>query len=127
MWLKLCGTAVLCVVAILLVKSVRGEALPLQWTGMIVLFGATLLMWQPVLSWVGELCEVSGVGEKTQLLLKGLGVSVLTQLCADLCKQSGEAQLASSVEGAGKAELLLLCLPLMRDLAESARQLLGGI
>ena len=58
------------------------------------------------------------------LLLKGLGVVTLTQLCADMCRQSGESSLAGGVELAGKAELLLLCLPYMERLTETAIQLL---
>lgn len=126
MWLKLCGGALLCVVAILLIKGARGDALPLQWTGMLVLGGASLVLWQPVLVWLGELCRAHGLGETTVLLFKGLGVGVLTQLCADLCRQSGEGSLANSVEMAGRAELLLLCLPMLRELVELSQRLLGG-
>ncbi len=127
MWLKLCGGALLCAVAVLLVKSAKGDALPLQWTGILVLCGASLALWQPVLSWLGELCGAFGLGETTELLFKGLGVGVLTQLCADLCRQSGEGSLASGVEMAGKAELLLLCLPMLRELVEVAEGLLGAL
>lgn len=127
MWLKLCGGAILCVVAVLLVKGVRGDVLPLQWTGMLVLMGASLSMWQPVLAWLGELCQAYGLGEATILLFKGLGVGVLTQLCADLCRQSGEANLASGVEMAGRAEILLLCLPMLRELVELAEKLLATV
>ncbi len=125
MWLKICGGALLCCIAILLLKSTKGEILPLQWTGTIVLGGAALLLWQPVLAWVSELCTVHGVGDTAQLLLKGLGVAVLTQLCADLCRQSSEAMLANSVEHAGRAEILLLCLPLLQDVVETAQLLLA--
>ena len=126
MWLKVCGAALLCAVAALLIRQTRGEAMPLEWTGTLVLFGATLALWQPVLGWVGEICAQHGVGEWGKLMLKGLGVSVLTQLCSELCRQCGEASLAGGVEGAGKAELLLLCLPLLKELLSTAQGLLGG-
>ena len=127
MWLKICGGALLCAVAIVLLKSAKGEVLPLQWTGTVVLCGAGLLLWQPVLVWLGELCTSCDVGEQAELLLKGLGVAVLTQLCADLCRQSAENALANSVEMAGRAELLLLCLPLLKELVQTAQTLLVGI
>lgn len=127
MWLKICGGALLCAVAIILLKSTKGEALPLQWSGTVVLCGAALLLWQPVLLWLGELCEASGVGKEAELLFKGLGVAVLTQICADLCRQSAEAALANSVEMAGRAELLLLCLPQLKELLQTAQTLLVGI
>ncbi len=127
MWLKICGGALLCAVAIVLLKSTKGEVLPLQWSGTVVLCGAALLLWQPVLLWLGELCQISGVSQEAELLLKGLGVAVLTQICADLCRQSAEAALANSVEMAGRAELLLLCLPLLKELVETAQALLVGV
>lgn len=101
--------------------------MPLQWTGTIVLTGAALLMLSPVITWVGELCEGQGVSELTGLMIKGLGVAMLTQFCADLCRQSGEASLANSVELAGKAELLLLCLPMLRDLIDLSQGMLEGM
>ena len=127
MWLKICGGALLLAVAVVLVRSARGEILPLQWTATILLFGASLSMLTPVLLWVGELCQAGGMGEMGTLLLRGLGVAILTQLCSDLCRQSGEAMLASGVEMAGRAELLLLCLPYLKDLLETATRLLGGV
>ncbi len=126
MWLKLCGGALLCAVAFVLLKSVKGEVLPLQWAATVLFGGATLLLWQPVLAWLGELCTAHGVNEMSSVMLKGLGVAVLTQLCADLCRQTGETTLASSVETAGRAELLLLCLPMLKDLVITAELLLGG-
>lgn len=127
MWFKICGGALLCAVAILLIKSTGGTILPLQWTGSAMLTGAALLMLAPLLAWVSDLCQAAGLGERAALLFKGLGVALLTQLCADLCRQSGEGQLASGVELAGKAELLLLCLSPLKQLFELASQLLGGI
>lgn len=127
MWFKICGGALLCLVAILLIKSAGGATLPLQWTGTLILVSASLMMLAPVLSWVGELCESVGVGESASLLFRGLGVAFLTQICADFCRQSGEGQLAGSVELAGKAELLLLCLPQLKELFELAAGMLGGM
>ncbi len=126
MWLKLCGGALLCAVAILLLKGTGAVSWPLQWGGQILLIGAALLMLQPMFAYLGELCEARGMGESASLLLRGLGVALLTQFCADLCRTSGENVLAGSVELAGKAELLLLCLPQLQELVKVAEQLLGG-
>lgn len=124
MWLKLCGGALICAIAVLLIKSAGGVTLPLQWTGTVALVGASLLMLSPVLAWVEELCAQNGMGELCALLLKGLGVAMLTQICAEMCRQSGEGVLAGGVEMAGKAELLLLCLPYLKRLVDTAEQLL---
>jgi hypothetical protein len=127
MWFKICGGAVLLAVAILLIKSTGGTVVPLQWTGNVILAGAALLMLAPVMAWVSDLCRAVGVGESAALLFKGLGVALLTQLCADFCRQSGEGQLAGGVELAGKAELLLLCLPPLKELFALAARMLEGL
>ena len=127
MWLRLCGGALLCAIAIVLLKSAGNTVIPLQWTATVVLTGASLLMLSPVIAWINDLCREQGMSELSALMIKGLGVALLTQFCADLCRQSGEASLAGSVELAGKAELLLLCLPILRDLTDMARNLLDGI
>ena len=83
MWLRLCGGALLCAVAIVLLKSAGGNVLPLQWTGTVVLTGASLLMLAPVIAWVGELCEGQGMGEMASLMLKGLGTLPYNQITSD--------------------------------------------
>jgi stage III sporulation protein AD len=123
---KVCGGALLCVAAILFLKGARGDVWPLEWAGTLLLCGAALSLLAPIVSYLGELCALAGVGEMASLLLRGLGVALLTQLSSDLCRQCGEAALAGGVELAGKAELLLLCLPQLKGLVEAATGLLSN-
>lgn len=127
-WLKLCGAALLCVVSIVVIRQLhRDGALPLQWLG-VLLFGVAVLgMMQPLVSFALELVGTSALGEVAALLLRGLGVAYLTQLCADVCRQSGEAQIAAGVENAGRVQLLLLALPTLQQLVETAGQLLQSL
>lgn len=127
MLFKVCGGALLCVTAVVLLKGVKSDVWPLQWTGSLVMFTAAILMLQPVVTYLTELCHQSGMGDMASLLLRGLGVAMLTQLSSDLCRQCGENALAGGVELAGKAELLLLCLPQLRELMEMASGLLSSL
>ncbi len=127
MLFKVCGGALLCVTAVVLLKGIKGEVWPLQWTGSLVMFTAAMLMLQPVVAYLTELCALTGMGDMASLLLRGLGVAMLTQLSSDLCRQCGETTLAGGVELAGKAELLLLCLPQLRALMEMAEGLLSSL
>lgn len=45
-------------------------------------------------------------------VIKTVGVSILTRVTAELCRDAGEGGLASAVEVAGGACALLICLPL---------------
>jgi stage III sporulation protein AD len=81
-------------------------------------------MMQPLVSFMSELAAGSALGEVAALLFRGLGIAYLTQLCADFCRQSGEGQIAAGVESAGRIQLLLLSLSPLRQLIETAGQLL---
>lgn len=76
---------------------------------------------------VGELLEKAGVdGGAVLLLVKSLGICLLTQLTADLCRDAGEGGMASAAELAGKTALLLLLFPLLEQIGELAAELMGG-
>ncbi len=55
--------------------------------------------------------------EILQVLLKTLGICLLTQFGADLCRDAGETALAGQVELAGKLMALAAALPLIRQVA----------
>ena len=125
-WLRILGCGLLCTVAITVLKLTgRDGGLPVQWTGIVLLSGAGIALLEPVLAFAGTLAAASGVSETAALLLRALGVTLLTQLCADLCRQSGEGAIATGVENAGRAQLLLLALPKLQELLQEAQQLLA--
>jgi len=59
--------------------------------------------------------------EHMSILVRALGITYLTSISADICRSSGEASIAGYIEGAGRVELLLLAIPLLRDLLELSR------
>lgn len=80
-----------------------------------------------LISAVKDLINGSGINtEYLTLLLKALGVSVLTQLAADACRDSGETALSNKVELAGKVTILLLCLPLVKAMIQLSAGLIKG-
>lgn len=60
------------------------------------------------------------------ILLKALGICLITQLASDACRDAGESALASKAELAGKATLLVLALPLFQKIGELAVSLIDG-
>jgi stage III sporulation protein AD len=52
-------------------------------------------------------------------------VTLAAQFTAELCRDAGEGALASRLELAGRAEILLLALPLIRELTALAAGMLG--
>ena len=123
--LKFCMLAVVGLCAATVIKQWKSEWTPLLRVGIAVLFGISALSAAaPLVRYLEELLELNGLTDYATVLLKALGIAVLTQSCADICRECGESAAASGVELAGRVELLLLALPLMGELLESARQLL---
>ena len=60
-----------------------------------------------------------------EILLKALGIASAAQITADICRDAGEAAIAGQVEMLGRAEILLLSLPLAMQILTVARDLLS--
>lgn len=58
------------------------------------------------------------------VMLKGLGVALLTHVCSTVCRDCGRGSIADWVELAGKLEILLLCFPLIDEIVTTAVGLL---
>lgn len=56
--------------------------------------------------------------------LKALGIGYVTGFIADLCRDSGQASLASKAELAGKCAIFIISLPLIFAVLETALSLL---
>lgn len=127
--LKLCMVAVPVLALLNVIKSWRSDFLPLVRLSAVVLFGAVLLSaGAPLFDYIKSLGSVPPLSEHMASIFSGLGIAILSQICSDICRESGEASLATQVELAGKLELLLLCIPLMEKILATARSLLemGG-
>ena len=122
--LRICLFAVAGVTAATLIRKWSADFLPLVRLAITVLFSALVIgMATPILTYLKNLTELSGISGYAELLLKALGIAVLTQTCAELCRESGEMGAANGVELAGKMELLLLSLPLINELLSTAKEL----
>ena len=87
--------------------------------------GSILAMAAPVIAYLKQLSAVAGLSAYIGFLLKALGIAILTQVCADICRDAGEGGIGSGVELAGKMEILVLCLPLMEEIFSIAKNLFG--
>ena len=124
--LKICMLAVLGVCATLTLKQWKSDLLPLLRVGMVLLFGfAALTVVTPALTYLTRLGETAGVTPYAEVLLRALGIALLTQYAAEICRECGEGAAASGVEMTGKIEILLLALPLIDEILSLASNLLS--
>ena len=121
---KICmaGVAAVCLAVIL--RKWNADFLPLIRLAATVLFaGVILSLASPLVSYLKQLTEETGIAAYAAFLLKALGIAILTQVCADICRDAGESGIGGGLELAGKVEILLLCLPLMGELFSTAKGL----
>lgn len=127
--IQLCMLAVLGIAVLLILKEWRAALLPLARIALVLVFGFALLKSaSPSLLYLKELAQIDGIATYGTLLFKALGIAVLTQICAQMCRECGEGGIAVGVEAVGKTELLLLCIPLFEEILSFAQELLqlGG-
>ncbi len=122
--LKYCGAALLALMGITVLKGQKSEFSGLvSLAASVLLLGASLVSFLPVIEFVLEAVEGTGFSEYLSVLTKALGITLAIQLSADVCRDAGEGALAEKLELVGKAEILVLCLPLVRDLITLAGEL----
>ena len=126
---KLGGLALLGLTALLLLRQYKPEWAPLiRMAVTVIAMGMILSLAGTALEYVTELTEGTGALDAgTQgILLKALGIAFITEMAASICRDSGESTLAGWVETAGKLEILLLAVPLIRTVLDTVAGLMGG-
>ncbi len=124
--IKVTGIAFAAMVAAVVLKQHKKEmALAVTITA-----GAIILFWilkslTPVINIMKNIMNgVSSGRGFLEILTKSLGICFLTQVSADVCRDSGETAIASKVEMAGKTALLVLSAPLLAGILDLAGKLI---
>jgi stage III sporulation protein AD len=122
---KLCGAAILCALAVFLLRHIKKEfEVPLTIAGSLLLTVAAFGMGKPIFEYISDLMSASSiVGEATGILVKVIGIAIITRISADVCREMGASNVASSLETVAKFEIILLSLPLVSSVLESVQAL----
>ena len=120
--IKLAGIAIIGVSASILLKDKGKEYSVIIGviTAVIILISA-ITAFAPVIQFINNIAgQISGSGEYIAIMLKCIGICYICSFAQDLCEENGEKTLASGIELAGRAAVMLLCLPMIKKLAEMA-------
>ncbi|MEG0978786.1 MAG: SpoIIIAC/SpoIIIAD family protein [Oscillospiraceae bacterium] len=60
------------------------------------------------------------------LMIKALGIAIVTQIATGICDDSDNKTLAFGVELAGKVTILAMCIPMIKAVAGIAVQMIKG-
>lgn len=126
--LKICGVAIICAAASALIgKSSDGIGLAVRLGGTVAVVGLAVSLVLRVVEYLQGM-ELSQLpSQYFSVMLRALGVCVLSRICSDVCKDSGETTAAGAVESAAKFALILLSLPILEELISYAESLAGRL
>ena len=124
---KICFFAVICTVASVIIKQCKPEyAFLVRLASTVGICAVAVSIAGPIITYIKSIFD-GGLGEEypyAQNVLKALGVAVLTEICADICRDLGEGSAASGVELIGRLEILLLCIPMFEAVIATVSEVL---
>ena len=114
---QICGFALLGMIMVLVLRSFRPEyATVAGIVAGILLLASTFTPLVSLLDSVTGIAEDTGFSVYSSVILKSMGIGILAQTAADVCRDSGISMLAAKVEFAAKIMILLLCVPILETL-----------
>lgn len=123
------GVAVLCVLVTLIclmLRSVRPElAAAAAVTASVILTLYLLTCASPITALISSLMAQTAVpSEFIRAVLKALGVCLITGFASESCTDAGQSALAAKVELAGRIAIVILCIPMLKEIISLIRSLL---
>lgn len=70
----------------------------------------------PILSYIEEISRGTSLFTYIPTLIKALGIALSMQITGDICKDAGENAIAERVALFGRAEILILTIPMIKEL-----------
>ena len=91
----------------------------------IILLLFSLSSFSEIIEKINELIELSGTEkEKYKILLKCLGICMITKIASETCRDCGESSVASKIDLAGKAFILTSAMPLFGEIIGIIKELI---
>ncbi|MBQ8345405.1 MAG: stage III sporulation AC/AD family protein [Clostridia bacterium] len=122
--IKVVAIAMVALIGGLLLRGMRSElSLGLRIGGIVLIFAMVMHGMEELLAFFSDLPTPTAFSAYVNPMMKATGLTFLCKICADICRDCGEGGLANGVESAGKVGVLLLALPMVRELMETALSL----
>lgn len=118
--LQIVGLGIIASIIIVIIKAQRPEiAIQVSIITGIVIFILIVNKLSAVLSLLTSFSEKANIDMTYMgLLLKIIGIAYISEFGAEICKDAGEAAIASKIELAGKVTVILLAVPIITSLLD---------
>ena len=119
--IKICGIALIGLAATAVMRGLRNDFASLAGiaTGLLLLGFAVGTMY-PVLGYIEKITENSAFSVYIETVVKAMGIAVVAESAADICRDFGESAIGARLEFAAKGLIILLSLPVIESLLSLA-------
>lgn len=126
--LKIAFLGILTALLYALIRNVKPEIAPFVILGGVaVLLGTLSGKLTEITGGIDEMMNLAGLQkENVTILIKSLGICIVTQFAADICYDNSCSSVAAAVELAGRVGALVLAMPMLESVASLAIGLING-
>lgn len=116
--ISICVLALVTAIIAVMIRQKNGEiALMLSISCGVIILVSLLSQISEIISTVNSIIAVSDMNiEYIKILLKVIGISLLTEFAVSVCKESGQQGIASNVMLSGKIMITAVSLPLYSEI-----------
>lgn len=117
------GIAIISASFVILIKQYKPElAFGIALSSGIIILLYTMGFFSEIFSVLSKLISFSGINdEKFFVLFRCMGICMVTKIASESCRDCGQNSIASKVDLAGKALILVASLPLFSEITEIIR------
>lgn len=118
---KILGVGIIGVFLAVTVRSYRAElGMAVAAATGIVIFFMIAPLFNEAISQLLTLCEDSGIDVNYfKVIIKIIGIAYITQFAAELAKDAGEGAVSKKIEFAGKVSVIVIMMPVVKNLLDT--------
>ena len=128
MFLKICALSIISVCAYLILSGLGASlSFAVKLSSTVLVGGAVVVMTEPIISQIFAIASMGeGVVRYASVAIKAVGLAIISRLCSDMCRDCGETSLASGIELAFRCEMIVLCLPFIKEIFNVALEIMDS-
>lgn len=117
---KIIGIGMIALIIIIVIKQYRPEfAIYVSIIAGTLILAISLQKMGEIITLIQNITEKSGInGKFLSILLKITGIAILAEFAVSICKDSGEAAIASKIEIGSKVIIISMSIPIISSLLE---------
>lgn len=123
--LKICALCILSIVLLVILREVNAKmSLMLKLCITVMLFALCVSWLFPIITYVNDLLDKGNISHYASLLIKCLCISLVSNICATVCRDAGEGSVGYFAELFGRIQIIILSLPIVDEILNVALGLL---